>query len=172
MGTAELKNTTFLIDFGIAKQYHHPSSCIHIPMKESYQLIGMPAFTSINSHLGCELSQRDDIEALAYTLMFLYSGSLPWLGQGSHHLSGQSIQLSKVSLGTGCPPGMPMELFNFLSYTQSLSFTQKPDYDHLRSILLSATSSLTMVKETQALSAAQVPSVDSDNGTVHNTPQM
>lgn len=104
--------------------------------------------------------------------MFLYSGSLPWLGQGGHHLSGQSIQLLKVSIGTGCPPGMSMELFNFLLYTRSLSFTQKPDYDHLRSILLSATSSLTMVKETQALSAAQVPSVDSDNGTAHNTPQM
>ena len=82
MGTAESKDTAFLIDFGITKQYCHPSSRIHIPMNEYPRLLGMPAFTSINSHLGGELSRRDDLEALAYTLMFLYSRSLLWLSQG------------------------------------------------------------------------------------------
>ena len=51
-------------------------------MNEYPRLLGMPAFTSINSHLGGELSRRDDLEALAYTLMFLYSRSLLWLSQG------------------------------------------------------------------------------------------
>ena len=119
----ESKNAAVLVDFSIAKQYHNPSSCIHIPMKESYQLVGMLAFTFINSHLGCELSQRNNLEALAYTLMFLYSRSFPWLGQGGHHSSSASIQSLKESLGTGCPPEVLMEFLEFLSYTRNLSFT-------------------------------------------------
>jgi len=105
--------------------------------------------------------------------MFLYSGSLPWLGRGGRHSSSSSIQSLKESLGTGHPFEMPMELLNFLSYTCNLSFMQKPDYDHLQSILLSATTSpTTLKKETQVLSATQALTVDSDNGAVHNTPQM
>jgi len=117
-------------------------------MNEYPRLLGTPAFTSINSHLGGELSRRDDLEALAYTLMFLYSGSLPWLSRGHRRrLTGSSIQFLKESLGTGCPPKVPMELFDFFSYTRGLLFTQKPDYDQLQTILFSATMSLVFVKK-------------------------
>ncbi|KIK23923.1 hypothetical protein PISMIDRAFT_99537, partial [Pisolithus microcarpus 441] len=51
----------------------------HIPMEKTDELVGTLAFASLNSHLGLELSQRDDFEALAYTLLFLCNGSLPWL---------------------------------------------------------------------------------------------
>ena len=172
MGTEESKGTTFLIDFGIAKQYHHPSSHIHIPMNGYSQLVGMLAFTSINSHLGGELGRRDDLEALAYTLMFLCSGSLPWLSRHHWHcLTSSSIQFLKELLGTRCPPEVPMELFDFFSHAHGLSFTQKPDYDHLRTILFSATVSLVIAKkETQAISVAQVPHVDSEDNNMYNTP--
>ena len=121
MGIVESKDTTFLIGFGIAKQYCHPLSRIHIPMNEYSQIVGMPAFTSINSHLSGELSWRDDVKALAYTLIFLHSGSLPWLSWGHWGcLTGSSIQFLKESLGTGCLPEVPMELFNFFSYACGL----------------------------------------------------
>ena len=42
---------------------------------------------------------------------------------------------------------LPTELFDFLPYTRSLSFTQEPDYDNLRSNLLPAVSSLTVIKK-------------------------
>ena len=64
-----------------------------------------------------------------------------------------------------------MELFNFFSHAHGLSFTQKPDYDHLRTILFSATVSLVIAKkETQAISVAQVPHVDSEDNNMYNTP--
>ncbi|KAI6023003.1 kinase-like domain-containing protein, partial [Pisolithus microcarpus] len=71
MGLTESKDTVFLIDFGIVKQYRHPSSHIHIPKEKTDELVGTLAFAS--------LSWRDDFEALAYTLLFLCNGSLPWL---------------------------------------------------------------------------------------------
>ncbi|KAI6046822.1 kinase-like domain-containing protein [Pisolithus marmoratus] len=132
MGTSKCKDIPFLINFGITKLYHNPSSCIHIPMQESYQLIGTLVFTLINSHLGHELSWRDDLEALMYTLMFLFGGSLPWLTQCSQcHLPLTSIQKMKELLGARCLPEVPIELSSFLSYAHNLSFMQKLDYDYL-----------------------------------------
>ena len=34
----------------------------------------------MHAHLGRAVSRRDDLESLAYTLMFLLDGELPWQG--------------------------------------------------------------------------------------------
>lgn len=41
-------------------------------------MVGTALFASVNAHTGMELSRRDDIESLVYTLMYLRMGSLPW----------------------------------------------------------------------------------------------
>ncbi|KIJ59150.1 hypothetical protein HYDPIDRAFT_101221 [Hydnomerulius pinastri MD-312] len=169
MGTGDSKDIVFLIDFSIAKQYHHPTSRIHIPMKESGSLVGTPAFASLNSHFRRELSCQDDLEALAYSLMFLHRGSLPWLEEGAQC---SSIRKFKESLGS-VHYDIPEELLSFLMYVRSLSFMQKPDYDLLWGILLPARSSLALVrKEVQAISVAQPngPCGASDDGATCNTP--
>jgi casein kinase 1 len=48
-------------------------------MQENLPLVGTPAFASINSHRGLQLGRRDDIKSLAYSLIFLHRGLLPWL---------------------------------------------------------------------------------------------
>ncbi|KAI9568078.1 kinase-like domain-containing protein [Boletus coccyginus] len=75
-GIRNEQDTIFLINFGIAQRYHDPLSHIHIPMQENLPLIGTPAFTSVNSHLGLQLSHCDDSEFLTFTLIFLYHGLL------------------------------------------------------------------------------------------------
>lgn len=35
-------------------------------------------YASVHAHLGRATSRRDDLESLAYTLMFLLKGRLPW----------------------------------------------------------------------------------------------
>jgi serine/threonine protein kinase len=42
-------------------------------------LTGTARYASINSHNGEELSRRDDIEAIGYLIVFLATGSLPWM---------------------------------------------------------------------------------------------
>ncbi|KAF9218697.1 kinase-like protein, partial [Gyrodon lividus] len=113
------KNTVYLINFDIAKRYRHPSSRIHIPISQRFKdgtLIGTPAFTSVNSHLRLELSQRDDLESLAYTLLFLYTGSLPWLAPLGNQTcwSTSAIHWAKEAITTKYCPSMPSELLTLL----------------------------------------------------------
>ncbi len=41
-------------------------------------MVGTACFASLNAHYGLELSRRDDMESLAYTLIYLAMGDLPW----------------------------------------------------------------------------------------------
>ena len=105
---------------------------IHIPFHNGLPFIGTPAFASINSHLGSELSHRDNFESLAYLLIYLLYRLLPWfnttLQQSATLKMKQSI--SSEELCKTCPP----EFSQFLEYSCALSFTEKPDYAHFWSI--------------------------------------
>ncbi len=43
-------------------------------------------YASVHAHLGRTASRRDDLESLAYTLLFLLKGRLPWQGYTVQHL--------------------------------------------------------------------------------------
>ena len=42
-------------------------------------------YASVHAHLGRTGSRRDDLESLAYTLVFLLRGRLPWQGYQVKH---------------------------------------------------------------------------------------
>lgn len=71
-------NKIFLIDFGLSVQYLDEGGSHLKPIKNYNSVVGTALFASINAHEGSELSRRDDIESLAYTLIYLCTGSLPW----------------------------------------------------------------------------------------------
>ncbi|KAG9308550.1 doubletime/casein kinase i epsilon [Chiua virens] len=94
--------------------------------------IGMPAFAAINSHLGNELSHRDDIESLIYILISLSHGSLPWFNWKPVHRS--TITNMKLNISyDNLSKTLPVVFLEFLKHTHSLTFTEQPDYVHFKS---------------------------------------
>jgi hypothetical protein len=81
----------------------------------------------MNALLGIRLTRRDDLESLAYVLIYLMHGSLPWQSKKPTELLDMRMEITPSTL---CK-GLPAEFKIFLNYVRSLEFKQKPDYQYL-----------------------------------------
>ncbi|KAG2029516.1 casein kinase I isoform delta [Suillus americanus] len=136
VGLGNLRHTAYIIDFGITKTYWNTKTSDHVPFCHGRSLSGTPAFASINNHLGVEPGRHDDLELLTYMLIYFLRGSLPWLTSDNEKLSSTTILERKAhaTIAEICHD-IPVKFVNILIYTRSLTFTEDPDYEHLRSIL-------------------------------------
>lgn len=134
VGDTARNDLLYLADFSAAHHYRDSRTHIHIPFHDGLPFVGTPAFASMNSHQGKELSRRDDLESLGYLLIYLLCGSLPWFN-GTQQLRRSAILEMKqnVSAEQLCDI-YPPAFSQFLEYSRALSFTDKPDYALFRSI--------------------------------------
>ena len=138
IGKGKKISTLYLCDFGLAKRFRDKKTGDHIPYINNKHFTGTPSFASVYTHLGCEQSRRDDLESLAYTLIYLGTGTLPWKGLKS---KGKDEKYSKIltkkmnSKSEELLKGLPNEFMSFLQNVRDLQFDQKPDYDYLRGLL-------------------------------------
>ena len=98
-------------------------------------------FASINSHCGLQLGRRDDIESLAYCLIFLHHGSLLWLTRDGKSPSFPTTLSCKQNFLADTVNGahnIPIELTTIFRHACSLTFTEKPNYGYLHTILENA----------------------------------
>jgi casein kinase I homolog HRR25 len=95
----------------------HPSQCY---------LTGTARYTSINTHLGVEQARRDNLESLAYVLMYLLRGALPWRGLKVATKKQKYDRIMEKKMTT--PPtffaGFPNEFGIFLNYTHPAKTSQ------------------------------------------------
>jgi serine/threonine protein kinase len=138
MGIGENEDQVNIIDFGLAKRYMDPMTNLHVPHGENFALTGAAAFASINNHLGIQQSRRDDLESLAYVLIYFLSGSLPWYGAGvaaKRHITTETIKRKKLlSTSKTVCHGCPREFRTFLEYARTLKFDAKPNYAYIRDL--------------------------------------
>lgn len=97
---------------------------MHIPFNTGLGFAGTADFASVNSHLGLELGRRDDLESLAYILIFFFCGFLLWQDNGNNILA-----LKREITSHAMFEKLPVEIRSFLQYSRSLSFEDKPNYD-------------------------------------------
>ncbi|KAK8452616.1 hypothetical protein SEVIR_5G138600v4 [Setaria viridis] len=89
---------------------------------------GTVRYASVHAHLGRTGSRRDDLESLAYTLIFLLRGRLPWQGyQGEN--KGFLVCKKKMSTPPESLCGIcPQPFRHFVEYVVNLKFDEEPNY--------------------------------------------
>src|SRR5260370_2255967 len=99
---------------------------------------GMCYYLLIKSHLGVTKLRHDDLELLAYVIVYLVKGRLPWQGIAVH--PGQVhhdevLRLKQATMAKTLCKGLPQPFIKFIQHIWSLGFEDKPDYWYLHSLL-------------------------------------
>lgn len=120
----------YLVDFGLASNIREGLAQTHVEYDQKPDLFrGTVRYASVHAHLGRTCSRRDDLESLAYTLIFLLKGRLPWQGyQGDN--KGYLVCKKKMSISGDllcrfAPPAFKM----FTDAVIGLKFQELPNYD-------------------------------------------
>ncbi|MCL7047245.1 hypothetical protein MKW94_013170 [Papaver nudicaule] len=133
-GTADEKKL-FLIDLGLASRWKETLSNQHVDYDQKPDIFrGTVRYASVHAHLGRTLSRRDDLESLAYTLIYLLKGGLPWQDyQGNTRnflVCGKKMSTSPELLCFACPPPFKQ----FVEIVVNMNFDEVPDYSNLISL--------------------------------------
>ncbi|PWZ30524.1 Casein kinase 1-like protein HD16 [Zea mays] len=110
----------YLIDLGLAAVSINKWSSLTYPLVSFCR--GTIRYASVHAHLGCTGSRRDDLESLAYTLIFLIRGRLPWQG---YQVGFNTHVDSTLWYSSGSP---------FLEIVTNMKFDEEPNYAKLISL--------------------------------------
>ena len=83
-----------------------------------------------------ECSRRDDLESLAYMLIYFMRGTLPWrkIRDPDAEKTWNLIRDKKLETEEFLTVGLPAEFDIFYKYVRGLEFDDLPDYDGLRGL--------------------------------------
>ncbi|KAM1060341.1 hypothetical protein TB1_024265 [Malus domestica] len=127
-GTPDEKKL-YLVDLGLATRWRESTSGQHVEYDQRPDVFrGTVRYSSVHAHLGRTGSRRDDLESLAYTLVFLLRGRLPWQGyQGDN----KGFLVCKKKMATS-PETLcsfnPKPFRQFVEYVVNLKFDEEPNY--------------------------------------------
>jgi len=105
-----MSKTVMMIDFGIAKFFRKRNQPFdHIDedtqCRRGRGIIGTPRYCSVHAHRGEHLSRRDDMESLAYVIVYFLKGKLPWQNIQGMELPGiffPCVQIKHVDNKKNC----------------------------------------------------------------------
>ncbi|KAH0786735.1 casein kinase I [Histomonas meleagridis] len=135
IGLNNKSNEIFIIDYGLSKKFRDPRTHQHIPYKEGKSLTGTARYSSINTHMGIEQSRRDDLESVAYVLIYLLKGILPWQGIRPEDKKQRFEMIMEKKLSVPIDvlcSDLPSEFVVFLSEVKKLDFQEEPNYNSYR----------------------------------------
>jgi serine/threonine protein kinase len=138
MGRGEEAGKVYVIDFGLSNSWLIGGKHIGFNMESPFR--GTHRYASVNSHMKFEQSRRDDLEAVAYVLIYFLNGGLPWQSlKVSRSKRRKAIGKYKASISPeSLCAGLPLQFTQFLTYVKMLGFDSTPDYQYCRNLFRSA----------------------------------
>ena len=139
MGSGELNENLYLIDFGLAKKYRSSRTLKQYPLTRKKRLTGTARYASIHALEGYEQSRRDDMESVGYIMAYLLRGGLPWQGlklKSKEDKYKNILEKKKEISSQELFKGFPNEFSEILDYTKKLDYLQEPEYETLRNKLM------------------------------------
>jgi serine/threonine protein kinase len=131
VGKDSTAKTIYILDFGLAKRYRDEHTHIHIPLKENRNLTGTARYASCNAHNGLEQSRRDDMESIAYVILYFFKGKLPWQGLKCKDKNEKYAKIKEMKMSMTpeklCE-GFPNEFAKYLAAIKKLGFEEEPAY--------------------------------------------
>ncbi|KAH0795567.1 CK1 family protein kinase [Histomonas meleagridis] len=120
-----------LLDFGISKLYLNQNGQ-HIEARGHPSGGGSPVYASVNSHNQVDLSRRDDLISLIYSILSISKYRLPWMSTQGIQEIGNIKKQHKLSVL--CKPLGP-GFVEFANHVESLGFADEPNYQLLHRAL-------------------------------------
>ena len=139
MGLNEKNAVLYLIDFGLAKKFRSSKTLMQYPYIRKKKMTGTARYASIHALEEMEQSRRDDLESMAYVLLYFLRGSLPWQGlkvKSKENRYKKILALKKEITSEQLCDTFPEEFKIFLDYAKNLGYTENPNYEKLRNDFL------------------------------------
>ena len=131
VGKDSTAKTIYILDFGLAKRYRDEHTHIHIPLKENRNLTGTARYASCNAHNGLEQSRRDDMESIAYVILYFFKDKLPWQGLKCKDKNEKYAKIKEMKMSITPEKlweGFPNEFAKYLTAVKKLGFEEEPNY--------------------------------------------
>ena len=129
----------YLIDFGLSKLISNDKKNQNISIiKKDKIVLGTVRYISLNAHLGNEQYKKDDLESLAYIMVYFIKGELPWQNikvKTRKEKYYQIYKMKKNSIPDELCEYLPEEMKTFVNYIVNLNVNKNPDYTKLINLM-------------------------------------
>jgi casein kinase 1 len=129
----------YLIDFGLSKLINQEKKNLNLlGIKKEKIVIGTVRYISLNTHLGNEQCKKDDLESLAYIMVYFIKGELPWQNikaKSRKEKYSKIYLMKKRTVPNEITNFLPEEMKTFFNYILNLNIKQKPDYAKLHNLI-------------------------------------
>ncbi|KAI5190335.1 casein kinase 1 [Nematocida sp. AWRm77] len=135
------RDAFYVLDFGLSCMYM-THTYNHVPMETGKKLVGTLRYVSVHTHQGLNQSRRDDLESLAYMLIYFMRGKLPWQNTKALSKEEKYIKIGQMKTGISIEEelckGMDRCFAEFLKYTRALEYDETPRYMYIKKIFSDA----------------------------------
>eukprot|EP00798_Chlamydomonas_sp_ICE-L_P019137 gene19137-25745_t len=120
----------YLVDLGLATRWKDSVCGTHVEYDQRPDVFrGTVRYASVHAHLGRTASRRDDLESLAYTLLFLMKGRLPWQGYQGDNKGYLVCKKKMATSGEMLSRYTPPAFRQFTDAVVNIKFDEEPKYE-------------------------------------------